>query len=658
MHLKVNRVHNKGKSYEYVRLVQSIRGPDGRPTHKVLATLGAMEPQMIANLRLALESGRSGKPVVLCEQEQTTRRVPVPTTANLAYLNIMALLDMWNRWELPDLLQRVVKREQDEVSAEHVLAALTIHRAVDPGSKLSSISWFSQTCLPEFQGVVPAQFNNSRVHRVLDALEGSLAELQKNLPLLYLEHKGKPKALFLDVTDTYFEGRGCEMAQRNRTKEGLRNRRKVGIVMLCDERGFPLQWEVVPGKRNDQQCMSEMLGKFEESFWVGEAPVVCDRAMGKASGVDRLIRSGLRFLTAIPRPEMDSYEVEIPAGLFKQLEPQSELDPAEADELGADLEEVYKRFERDVDRAREVAKTAGLERVDGTLYVKDLGYSNRAKSDNEIAWVSAEDADPTQLVGAASMVAWARIFRRVLDCGQVKSRAEIAQQTGVSRARVTELMNLLELDEALQDKLIAGDYGPITEHQLREVVKYQSAKKQQSELELLAERNEQQPSYGISRLRAKKLRVTYTEPVRCVVYFNPEMFVRQRLRERKHEQKLCEFIEELNRRLSSPYSRMDEHAVRFEVTQYLTQLDQLSLYELGISEEIEDERKSYQVKLTRNDEQWHKRRKYDGFVLLVAHQQVRQSAAELAYRREPGSTFHSIGVEHKTSLDSPRTRLK
>jgi transposase len=132
-------------------------------------------------------------------------------------------------------------------------------------------------------------------------------------------------------------------------------------------------------------------------------------------------------------------------------------------------------------------------------------------------------------------------------------------------------------------------------------------------------------------LRAKKLRVTYTEPVRCVVYFNPEMFVRQRLRERKHEQKLYEFVGDLNRRLSSPYSRMDEHAVRFEVTHYLAQIDQLSLYELSISEENEDERRRYQVKLTRIDEQWHKRRKYDGFVLLVAHQQVRQSAAELAY---------------------------
>jgi len=89
VHLKVNRVHNKGKSYEYVRLVQGIRGPDGRPTHKVLATLEAMDPQMIENLRTALQSGRHGKPVVLCEQEQVIRRVPILPEANLAYLDVI-----------------------------------------------------------------------------------------------------------------------------------------------------------------------------------------------------------------------------------------------------------------------------------------------------------------------------------------------------------------------------------------------------------------------------------------------------------------------------------------------------------------------------------------------------------------------------------------
>ena len=35
--------------------------------------------------------------------------------------------------------------------------------------------------------------------------------------------------LFMDVTDAWFEGRGPEMAERNRTKEGFKNRRKIGI---------------------------------------------------------------------------------------------------------------------------------------------------------------------------------------------------------------------------------------------------------------------------------------------------------------------------------------------------------------------------------------------------------------------------------------------
>jgi len=76
---------------------------------------------------------------------------------------------------------------------------------------------------------------------------------------------------------------------------------------------------------------------------------------------------------------------------------------------------------------------------------------------------------------------------------------------------------------------------------------------------------------------------------------------------------------------------MDEHRVRFEVTQYLARYNHMNLYDVVLSEQQEGERTSYQVALTRRDEEWQRRRKYQGFVLLVAHHQLRHSAAELAH---------------------------
>ncbi len=145
------------------------------------------------------------------------------------------------------------------------------HSEVSPRSKLYAVAWYPTTALPETLGIVPEQFNNSRIHRVLEALDKATPALQKNLSLLYQGRNGKPITLFIDITDAVFEGRGCELAQRSRTKSGLRNRRKIGVVLLCDETGIPLRWEVVPGKRKDHlessllplSCMGEMVDSIE-----------------------------------------------------------------------------------------------------------------------------------------------------------------------------------------------------------------------------------------------------------------------------------------------------------------------------------------------------------------------------------------------------------
>ena len=628
MHLRVRRFAQRGHTYEYAELVQSFRGRDGKPTAEVLAKLGKLDPTSIANLKVALEANRQGKPLVLPGRAPAANVVPVGVCQNLAYLDVMAVVEMWKGWELGDLLQRLLRRRDDEMSAEHVALALTVHRIIEPGSKLSAVEWFAETCLPEFLRVEPGQFNNSRVHRILSALENAIEALQKDLPLRYFQKKGKPEALFLDVTDTYFEGRGPEMAERSRTKEGLRNRRKVGITLLCDERGTPLQWSVVPGKRDDQRCMSEILDAVEDCMWIGNAPVVCDRAMGRASGVDRLLRSGLRFLTAVTRPEMGKYGVQIPSRSFVDVEPESKFDPSE-DDLTDEEEKIARAaFEVDVARVTELARASGMEQVDETLFVMDLGRGTRPMTESEIPWVGPDDINPKDHVGAASMLAWARIFKRVLASGEVKHQAEIAELTNMSRARVTELMNMLQLDGQLQEELLAGKFGAIPERCVREVVKHRSAEAQRKQL--VAGMKEQELESTVHQMRPKKLRVTHDEPVRCVAYFNPQMFVGQRLRERRHHRLVTEFVEELNKRLASPRSRLDEARARSEVIERLARDHELRLYEIKVVTIAEGKREHLRVSVERREEERKQRREYDGFVLLVGHQDLPHSAAGLA----------------------------
>ncbi|MCK5506398.1 MAG: transposase, partial [Thermodesulfovibrionia bacterium] len=432
--------------------------------------------------------------------------------------------------------------------------------------------------------------------------------------------------LFIDVTDAVFEGRGCELAQRCRTKSGLRNRRKIGVVLLCDETGIPLRWEVVAGKRKDHHCMGEMMDSIEKCHWIGKAPIIFDRAMGQASALDRLLGSGLHFLTAVPGNEISAHSVQLPYERFIEFEPLTSHDPADCDVQ--DLPQILQSYRADLDCVAGLAQESGLKRVEENLYVADLGLGNRPLSENEIQWVGPDDIDPETLIGAASSLAWAKIFKRVLDAKEAKDRATLARMTGVSRARVTEIMNLLKLDKNIQEEILNGKFGAISEHNMRQVVKRTSANGQR-EL-LLRYMQQQSKSPSAHPMRPRKFRTTKTHQLQRVVYFNPKMFVDQRLRDKKQQTDLANFIDDLNRRLHSPYCRREEESIRFEIIEHLSQKNSLKLYNFQLKKVSDSDRDFCQVELTLQREEWLKRRARHGFVLLVAHKDIPHKAAELA----------------------------
>ena len=64
----------------------------------------------------------------------------------------------------------------------------------------------------------------------------------------------------------------------------------------------------------------------------------------------------------------------------------------------------------------------------------------------------------------------------MLDLGQAESQADLARILGVSRAKVTQMMNLLELDEEIQEFILGLEDSNerlkvLTERRLRQISK-------------------------------------------------------------------------------------------------------------------------------------------------------------------------------------------
>ena len=597
MHIRFVTSRKGGVVHKHPQLVESYRrAKDGMPAHRVIAGLGKLSPQAVENLQTALRAARRGQAVVLQEDVALTLgRVKV--VANYVFLPVLAALRAWQQLEMDLLLRSALPPSHTHVEVQAILAALTFHRILHPGSKLAATRWYPVTALPELQGIAPKRFHNTRVHEALAALDKAEAPLQEMLPDHLRDRVGPYQAMFLDLSDTWFEGRGSPLAEESRTKEGL-VRRRIGIALLCDRRGFPLRWKTLPGKFGEATVMGDIVEEIKGLPWVGENPVAMDRAMGNAATLLRLLDTGVRFVTALPLQEFDSWTEAIPWAPFATL----------------DLRDTKEGREEDLRKTCTTASAAQLQEVHPTRrWILDLGIVER------------EDLrrDPAPGLGPV-----ARMLREALAIQSEtndtdRTRAQIAKRHGTTPRTLRRYLLLTRLSAAVQDRIRAGEAERLTATQLQDLARGAPEEQEKTFAELL----ERAPS----RKPGARMRVGTegddSPPVaaRLVVTFNPEAFLNERSAARETRRTLEAFLADLNRRLRSKSSRRKPGSIEHEVTQ---QLDRRKLRNI-FTIHVHDRDGRPQVDLECDEEAWAHGQRYHGFNVIVAHPELRLEASQL-----------------------------
>lgn len=603
MQVRVINIARNGKHYSYAQLVESYRREsDGMPMHRVLANLGAPDSFEVHNLREALSAARKGKRVAQIRSVARHEVKSARPVANLRYLDLAVLRELWREWKLDETLNALIPHAEADVPTEAVVCALVLQRCVDPGSKLYASRWFPRTALPELLGVAPSSFNNTRLHRVLDDLDEVGSRLQGKLAHAYVEHEGAFASLFIDVTDAWFEGHGPELAERGKTKEGM-IQRKVGIVLLCNDRGYPIRWEVIPGNRFDSVAMSSMVESIKGLSWARQVPVIMDRAMGKTAQVADMAASGLWFVTALTTPEFDAYSDQIPHQTFATLEPKG-----------------TEHRVQDLKQARACATAAGMLRVDDDLFVLDLGIVERAETRNRSKKTQVLE---TQLTAEA--MRQCRQISEAMAEGQFSSLAAAGRAFGIGTGLRHKYGRLSGLAEQIQRDVLDGKASRCSIADLLRIAAIQDIERQlEAFAQLLATRalspaRRQHKSKPQSEVRVEQPEESETVRVRAVAYFNPERFVDQRLFARGWLRAIDQFVEELNTKLESPRSKLTKAGIIAAVDRKLRRYDLVAAFDLKITEHKAEARSFYQIELRIDGAAWSKRRRYDGFTVLVTH---------------------------------------
>jgi len=607
VHLKVTRVTRGSKVYQYAQLVESYRRDDGVSTQRVLANLGQRDDLEITNLRQALAASRGGKTVVITAPEQEARHVEV--LDNLAWLDVAVVIEILRRLGVRDILDDELPREGAEVADADVVLALVAQRCIDPGSKLAAVDWFGRTGLPELLDVPTSRFNNTRIHRVLCGLEAAEEKLQARLAAAIHAHRGPFSVMYLDLTDTWFVGRGPPLASEGKTKEGL-YRRKVGIALLCDEIGLPLRWSVVDGRRHDSGPMKDIARALQSVRWAHGVSMVMDRAMGATAHIEELLGAGRPFITALTRNEFDAYTDRVPSSSLLEL-PWNTADAASS--------------------AASAVVEAGMTRVSDDLYVLDLGVVTRKEPETPAAkaLTPGNDKCRERLAAAVQM-------QEAVANGEAKTLTAAAIPHSFSSVMASKTMRLLRLAPDIQRCIAAGEADILSISTLEAMTYIEDFEAQRQTWQTALDKARAQPDGRRTRKAGKTtaappLPEPPTSPtrLRATIAFNPEQWVRQMETFDEIRGDLRAWVDRKNQTAQEPTSKLTVAKLTQAAHAWLARNNLIDAYVVEVTSQRIDGRDVPRIRIEPDLAACRRRQRFFGFQIIVANPTDQRSAAGL-----------------------------
>lgn len=208
--------------------------------------------------------------------------------------------------------------------------------------------------------------------------------------------------------------------------------------------------------------------------------------------------------------------------------------------------------------------------------------------------------------------------------GRFPSLAAAGRAFGIGKGLRHKYGRLSGLCEQLQRDVLDGKAARCSIADLLRIAAIHGTEQQLDAFERLVQARAQAPA---RRQRNAKCRTgTHAQPqkaetlrVRAVAYFNPQRFVDQRIFTRGWVHAIEQFVEELNAKLAGPRSRLTRQGITAAVDRKLRRYDLVGAFNLKVTEHKTESRSYYQIELCLDESGWSKRRRYDGFTVLVSH---------------------------------------
>ena len=260
----------QGRRREYVSVYLRRTYRDGPAVrNETVANLSMLPPKAVD----AIEATLKGQTLVPAGSEFTIVR-------SLPHGHVAAVAAMARQLGLPALLGPAGRRRD-------IALALVISRVIRPGSKLSTLAWWSDTTLGVDLGVADA--STDEIYAAMDWLAGRQDAIERKLAAQHLAPEVNPARMALfDLTSAWVTGRCCALAARGYSRDGKKGCEQIEYGVLTDPAGRPVAVRVFPGNTADPDAFTEIVTVIRDPLGIARLVLVGDRGMITSARIDAL----------------------------------------------------------------------------------------------------------------------------------------------------------------------------------------------------------------------------------------------------------------------------------------------------------------------------------------------------------------------------------
>ena len=288
MHLKITTTKYKGKICRYAKIVESFR--DGKTVRqRVLKNIGRIKTKEDEeNARRLLKQMQLGEKLVALNQIKIEKFMEFGVIYSSGHL--------WEKFGIRDVLNEALEECRARFDVGEIIFLLAVNRLHEPTSDLAAHEWIKKEAFVDARNI-----KLKHIYRALEQFikrkekieAGIFKELQQRLGL-------KADLVFYDLTSSYFEGEGPELAEYGKSRDHRSDRKQLVLALSVID-GIPIAHEVFDGNTADKATLKHAVKKLKERFDIKRIIFVADRGLFSGKNIDFLDDEGYECILAMKR---------------------------------------------------------------------------------------------------------------------------------------------------------------------------------------------------------------------------------------------------------------------------------------------------------------------------------------------------------------------